>query len=79
LAAHLGTEAEPNPQAWRAAIKIIELRYGPVPAEPENVVLPFAADDVAGMTWKQLQALAASLLATDPAAIAATGTLVETT
>src|SRR5262245_16462145 len=77
LAAHLGTEAEPNPAAWRAALKVIEMRYGPAPTEPESVVIPFAADDIEGMTWKQLRALAASLLATEPAAIAASNATVE--
>src|SRR5262245_36343341 len=79
LAAHLGSEDERNPQAWRAAIKVIELRYGEAPTEPENVVLPFAADDIEGMTWRHLQALAASILVTEPAAIAVSGTTVETT
>src|SRR5215831_10804145 len=44
LAAHLGSEAEPNPAAWRAALRVLELRYGPVPPDREGVVMPIAAE-----------------------------------
>jgi hypothetical protein len=62
LAAHLGTESEPNPDAWRAALKVLELRYGPPPPEPENVAIPSDPNDIASLSWQQMQLLAASLI-----------------
>jgi hypothetical protein len=53
-------------------------RFGAAPPEAEEVGLPSLADDVAGMSWRQLQLLAASLVtvnaAEDSAAIATPGT-----
>ena len=75
LGAHLGDEQNPNPDAWRAALKLLELRFGAAPTEAENVSLPVAADDVERMSWQQLQLLAASLItvtATDDDAVALT-------
>lgn len=62
LAAHLGDAENPNPAAWRAALKVLELRFGPAAPEPEEVSLPISADDVTGMSWQQLQLLAARLV-----------------
>jgi hypothetical protein len=63
LAAHLGDENHPNPGAWRAALKVLELRFGPALPEAEEIDLPLNADDVTGMSWQQLQLLAARLVA----------------
>lgn len=63
LAAHLGDEEHPNPGAWRAALKVLELRFGPATPETEEIGLPLTADDVTEMSWQQLQLLAARLLA----------------
>lgn len=44
--AHLGDEENPDPAAWRAAIKVLELRFGPAMPDTEEVTLPINADQV---------------------------------
>ena len=82
LGAHLGTETEPNPHAWRCAVKILELRYGPAPTEPESVVLPNNPHAIEQLTWQQMRSSAASLITVTPNAdavvIEANGATVET-
>jgi hypothetical protein len=53
---------EANPLAWRTAVKILELRYGSAPAEPENETLLTSSADVARLTWREMQVVAARLL-----------------
>jgi hypothetical protein len=83
LKAHLGDEQNPNPDAWKAAGKILELRYGPAPTEPESVVLPSDPDGIERLTWQQMRSLAASLITVTPngdtVAIEASGTTETTT
>lgn len=59
----LGDEENPKPAAWRAAIKVLQLRFGPAMPDTEELSLPINADDVTGMSWHQLQLLAARLVA----------------
>jgi hypothetical protein len=66
LGAHLGTEQNPNADAWRAALKVLEMRFGPAPAEADDVSLRVAADDATSLSWQQMRSLAASLLTVTP-------------
>ena len=47
-------------------MKILELRYGPAPTEPESVVLPSDPDAIEHLSWQQLRSLAASLITVTP-------------
>ena len=47
-------------------MKILELRYGPAPMEPESVVLPSDPDCIEHLSWQQMRSLAASLITVTP-------------
>ena len=51
---------------WRAAVKILELRYSAAPVEPESLALPSNSDDIANLSWRQMRTLAASLITISP-------------
>jgi hypothetical protein len=73
LRAHLG---EGDPGAWRAGLKVLELAYGPAPAQQqEDVVLPEGAAEVAALSWRDLQVVAARLLGELPAGETVNGTI----
>jgi hypothetical protein len=66
LRAHLG---DGDPAAWRAGLRVLELAYGPAPTpSPAEVLLPECADDVGNLGWRELQVIAARLIAEIPAA-----------
>lgn len=65
LRAHL---ADGDPSSWRAALRVIELAYGPAPAPtPDDVAVPDAIADVRALGWQELQVVAARLLGELPA------------
>jgi len=55
-----------TPDAWRAAVKLLELRFGAAPPEREEVGLPSHADEIAATSWQQMQVLAARLVTLKP-------------
>jgi hypothetical protein len=60
LRAHL---ADGNPDAWRAGLRVLELAYGPAPPQQqEDVSLPEGVADVAALSWRELQIMAARVL-----------------
>jgi hypothetical protein len=71
LRAHLGEGDAVNPDAWRAALRVFEHQFGRAPEQIEEVVFPADADAVATLGWRQLQVLAATVVA-EPASIEAT-------
>jgi hypothetical protein len=62
---HLG---DGDPAAWRAGLRVLELAYGPVPPEQEDVQLPDNAVDIRALSWRELQIVAAKLLTEIPMA-----------
>jgi hypothetical protein len=56
---HLG---DGDPAAWRAALRVFELAFGPPPEPVEEPVLPTSADEISSLGWRQVQLLAARLL-----------------
>jgi hypothetical protein len=71
LRAHL---ADGDPGSWRAALRVLELAYGPAPVEPTvDVSLPETAADVQALGWHQLQVLAARFVGELPADVVPVG------
>jgi hypothetical protein len=61
LKLHLGSEDEPNPGAWRAALRIFEHRFGPAPAS-NDIAMPTSEDEIAMLSWTEMTVLAARLV-----------------
>jgi len=67
LEAHLGTPEAPNPEGWRAAIRVFEHRFGRAPdqrVEPNG--LPDDPAQIEALSWSRLQLLAAQLIEVPP-------------
>src|SRR5262249_12129083 len=63
-----GHLADGDPSAWRAALSVIELAYGPTPPPTtDDITLPHAAADARALGWRELQIVAARLLGELPA------------
>jgi hypothetical protein len=68
---HLGDPENPNPASWKAALAIFAHAYGAAPIKPsESIQLPESASEIAALSWRELQVVAARLLDEPPPSVA---------